>query len=115
MKAYLIDPAERSVREVETTGELDSLYELLGCDLVDAVRLDDCDVWIDDEGLFKPEPRFFSFTDPNVPPLAGRGLVLGVDDEGNCTEPKPSLDEIAKRVMFVTQLGHGVFVMEAAQ
>jgi hypothetical protein len=114
MKAYLIDPAERSVREVETTGELDSLYELLGCKLVDAVRLDDCDVWVDDEGL-ADETRFFSFTDPNVPPLAGRGLVLGVDDEGRCTEPKPSLEEIAKRVQFLTQLGHGVFVMEAAQ
>ena len=39
-------------------------------------------------------------------PLAGKGLVLGTDDDGNSVEPKISLSEVADQVTFpsLTQL-----------
>lgn len=80
MRAILIDATEKTVTEVETGGKLHDLYRLLGCNLVEAVTLDDRhSLWVDEEGLLVDEPGpFFAFKGGERPyPL--KGVILGDD------------------------------------
>jgi hypothetical protein len=112
MKAFLIDPIARTITEVVhdregRDGGLRDIYRLLGCDLVDVVRMNDGDgIYVDDEGLLKqPDPNSF-WAMPElygeVAAWTGKGLVLGSDAQGDSTEPKITLDELKRIVVFLT-------------
>lgn len=115
MRAILIDAVERTVREVDYTGRLDSAYKMLRCDLVDIVSLPNLDtgegdslhsMLVDDEGLLKreddPDAPFFMFR--NGWALAGSGLVIGpVDDDGETTAATLTVEEVARNVAFATR------------
>ena len=102
MKAYLIDPFEETVTEVDYDGHLESLYLLLECSIVDAVTcITNDSIFVDDEGLLGVEgQKFFLF--PGYPqPLAGKGLFVGPPDEdGNETEPTMPLVEVESLVVY---------------
>jgi len=87
MKAYLIDPTTRTVKPllVSERLELPEIYRLLECDLIDVVDVSsgpaprqqsDHSLYVDDEGLFKPEPSYFRLGDHSQP-FAGKALLLG--------------------------------------
>lgn len=87
MKAYLIDPFQRKLHEVEVDNDLRSWYSALRCDCVDVVCVGQApnghriDVWVDDEGLLPDEPRPMFRIGQST--LAGYGLVLESDSQGN--------------------------------
>lgn len=100
MRAILIDPVERSFTEVDYDGDYKSIYYHLGCDLFDVVFTEMGDIYVDDEGLLKPNQKFFMVD--NISPLAGKGLVFGrVDDDGNTTEATVTIKELEKKVKFL--------------
>ena len=106
--AYLINPETRSIEAVEMTGGADHLqdiYKLLDCDLITTAHLDAHDaIYCDDEGLMHgPVYQFFGIK--GYPqPIAGRGLVVGVDAEGNDCAPRLSLADIKARTYFIERL-----------
>jgi hypothetical protein len=96
MRAILIDAVAKTVTEVdycgETNGGLDDLYRLLKCRHVDGIQIDGNifekgwhSVFSDSHFLLdKANPRhFFQIqTERGLsPPIAGRGLVVGHDEE----------------------------------
>jgi len=101
MRAMLIDPkAVPHIVEVDWDGTLQEIYRLLDVEIIDAVRIGDNAgaIYVDDEGLLKCreelERRGFFFG-PQGQPLAGRGLLVGpVDEDGNDTECKLSLNMV---------------------
>lgn len=115
MRAVLIDPAKRTVSELtllantpfQSRGKrskilLTEMYGLLDCTMVDAVHFNGTnhDVWVDDEGLFVNEQKFFMLSDfPN--PLPGRGIVLGHDASGNTIDCALSLEDVQRRTHWV--------------
>lgn len=107
MKAYLIDAVAKTVTEVEHNGDYREIYTFLGCDLFTVVRLDSTEsetdrgdgLFVDDEGLMKPQAHFFKIAGFDQP-LAGNGLVLGTDDEGESTAPAMTLAELQAIVTF---------------
>ena len=101
MKAYLIDPVAETVTEVDHNGDYRQIYELIQAQPFTCVGLwDEGDaVYIDDEGLLN-NPRYFFLLDGYPQPLAGRGLVLGADEEGESRSPKITLESLRKRVSF---------------
>lgn len=103
MRVILIDPKERSFTELEhDNSDYKNISKALGCDLFDVVRLNDCDIYVDDEGLYNND--FFFVIDGIEQPLAGRGLVFGVvDEEGNDTPCTLSVEDLEKRVSFTTR------------
>ena len=102
MRTVLIDPYERSFTEVDYDGDYKSIYKHLGCDTFDVVYTDLGDVFVDDEGLLKGPSKFF-YIQGTPQPLAGRGLVFGpVDEDGNSTEATISIDELEKKVRFMS-------------
>ena len=110
MKAYLIDPFERAITEVDYSGNYQDIYGLCGYDTFTVVTFNDQGdgVYVDDEGLFKSDQKFFVIG--SYPqPLAGRGLVLGVDDEGASVSPTVDMTWLENHVRFVELIGgyHG--------
>jgi hypothetical protein len=93
VRAILIDPFACTVTETEYDGSkgLAEVYALLShetmpVDLVTAAysgHLQGRDViYVDDEGLMKSPQRFFKYSG-NPQPLAGKGLIVGTDADGN--------------------------------
>jgi hypothetical protein len=106
MKAIHINPITQTIREIEIPNNGDELnpaiYAILECQLFDVVRLEDGDgIFVDDEGLLKDEPGPF-FTLWGYPnPIAGHGLVLGCDEDGNSCAPVVTVQEIRDRVVWL--------------
>lgn len=106
--AYLIDPEQRTIEPVNLTQQptaLDEIYRHLGCRTISAVTLNARDnVYVDDEGLINgPVYQFFGLKGVGQP-IAGRGLVVGIDGDGNDIAPQTSLDALKARVVFIERL-----------
>lgn len=106
---YLIDPEARTVTSVQVRkddrGGLDDIYAHTQCDEFTIAHINDRDdvVFVDDEGLLKHPEYFFALQVDGefvTQKLAGRGLVLGGDAEGNSTTPSVSLDFVKRSVRF---------------
>jgi len=99
--AYLIDPFEQSVQEVNYFGDYTEIYKHIKCDLFTVVGLNnkgDC-VYVDDEGLLKDNQMFFKIQ--GYPePLAGRGLILGTDEEGDSCSATLSFEDVRQMISF---------------
>lgn len=110
MRALLIDPTTQTISEVDYSGDFHHIYELLDCSTFDVVSIDPAhDIYVDDEGLLKQPSMFFEYKGYQTP-LAGKGLVLCHDDEGNSTAATMSLDELKSQVVFFLHIGMGVLV-----
>lgn len=107
MKAIMIDPFTQTIEEVEYSGNYKDLYDLLGCHLFTTVYLDDMNLdtlYVDDEGLYVENQMFFKIA--GFPqPLAGRGILLGTDDEGDSISCESTVEGIKALVEWC---GEGV-------
>lgn len=99
--AYLIDPFAQTIEVVTWNGDYKQIATLIDAQCFDSARIRAGDsIFVDDEGLFKDEQRFFLHDDyPH--PLAGKGLVLGCDAEGESVTPACTVEELMDRVRFV--------------
>jgi hypothetical protein len=107
MKAWLINPFDKTITEVEHNGDYRHIYTLIDCDTFDCVRFSDNGdaIYVDDEGLLKDLEKQAFFALPSIYPdsaYAGNGLVLGVDGEGSTVAPETSLEEMKKLVTWAT-------------
>tara|TARA_R110000823_G_scaffold58469_1_gene140754 strand:+ start:395 stop:757 length:363 start_codon:yes stop_codon:yes gene_type:complete len=103
MKAILIDVTKQEIKEVLHNDTLESIYNFVDCGTFDVVRIDDTNsIYIDDEGLFIEDQLYFNYkgTTDSVS-LAGNGLVLGVDEEGETISPSLTLKDVQKAVTFL--------------
>lgn len=106
MKAILIDSYSREVREVEYNGLLEDIYALIKCSTIDVVRaspLGDT-IYVDDCGLINGTTVGFTFRAGFNTPLlvlAGSGLVVSVNDEGEDCPPNIPLEAVIASVKFV--------------
>lgn len=103
MQAYLIDPFQQDITEIEWDGDAMSIAKILQCQWITCAYPSNMDhdvIYVDDEGLYVDDQRYFMVSDyPH--PLAGYGLVLGTDEVGDAMPPKSNIDELAKRIFFV--------------
>lgn len=97
MRGFLIDPYKREITEVDTDAELESLYSLLDCEMVEAVGLSSVDdLWLDENGIMTltADTMFFK-VEGLYQPYAGKGLVLGADvNTGESLPVSMSLEEL---------------------
>lgn len=118
--AYLIDPNQRSIEPVTVTltqrpDPLSEIYALLGCRLIASVPLAGSDViYVDDEGLINRAVCEYFGVQGIGQPLAGRGLVVGTDNEGEDADVETSLDDIKQRVTFIEHLTDDMWVAALA-
>ena len=115
LNGILIDPYPKKVTsvKVDTTNTLKSMYDLIGCSMVEVVGLirpDDIfsdevveDIWVDEEGLLKGDQRFFKISDlpyNHHGIIAGRGLILQSDKEGGTISTSLSVEEITPKISW---------------
>lgn len=85
--AILVDPFTQTTKEISVTSDYKQWKEILEIKSpIDVVTLNsETAVIVDDEGLFNEETRYFKL--PDYPqPLAGRAIVVGVDEDGEITD-----------------------------
>ena len=108
MKAILIDTKNKEIKEVEHDDTLKNIYKLVDCATFDVVNIDNTNgIYVDDEGLFAEDRRFFIYRGTNrdgshgrIQSLAGNGLILGTDNEGEVIAPTITLEEVQDAVDF---------------
>lgn len=97
---FLIDPEKHTIVSVEHNGDFRQIDELIGADIFTVVQIDDTNcVYVDDEGLLK-NPRYFFTIKSYHQPLAGKGLILGVDEAGDTISSSFEFDELTRLVGF---------------
>jgi hypothetical protein len=105
--AHLIDPVKRTITEVtiDKDNGIQDYYDQLHCNIFTAVEINANrdTIYIDDEGLFVPNQVFFYHKDYPSQPLAGYGLVIGTDEEGESIAPTVTLQETIDSVKFMSR------------
>jgi hypothetical protein len=109
VRAILIDPFACSVTEIEHDGDdYKSMYPLLSHEsmpvstfqLVPSPILEPGDaVFVDEEGLMKPCERWFKIAGFEQP-LAGKGLVVGSDNNGDTASARTSVEAVKAGTIF---------------
>lgn len=100
---FLIDPFTCTITEVQYNGDYASIYKHIDAECFDCARLnvEGDALFVDDEGLFKEDQRFFYHED-YPQPLAGKALMLGANIEtGETQAPYTTLEELKAKVKFV--------------
>ena len=104
VKAILIDVKNQEVKEVEHDNTLQNIYDLIDCRVFDSVRIDNVNnIFVDDEGILK-DNLYFQYSGSNgIFQLAGNGLLLGIDDEGNSISPTLTVEDVKDKVRFLSE------------
>jgi hypothetical protein len=103
-KGILIDVLKRSFTEVEV-GDYKDIQKKVDCRAFDVVEFDKKnDVYVDDEGLLNlTSDTMFFMVDGYPNPLAGNGLILGINTKtGNSVNTTLTVDEVKGKVKFYT-------------
>lgn len=105
MRAILIDPVDRSIKEVELGDDYREIQRKLSYTdeyvTFTPLELNERNVmYLDDEGLLKAGLRVFQWKG-YMSPLAGRGLILGQDSEGDSVSTTMTVESIKRKVFFV--------------
>ena len=120
MKAYFIDAVAEEVREVELKDYAD-IRTLLGCSCYGIACCDaetGDQLYVDDEGLLKPQNHWFMIEDSyEETPVPRGGIWLGptdLDADGNEVQlpPDRSIDEVRAMVRFVGEADLRAWVAE---
>jgi hypothetical protein len=126
IKGWRIDPFLREITEVKLPrSDIHKMYKLLSTpykevECFDLVRCEmdgkEVSVYVDDEGLFDwqaYQQQFFQLADTGhgkskiwSQPLAGCGLALGCDDEGNSADVPVTLEVMKDSVQFPTWIDY---------
>jgi hypothetical protein len=79
MKAFLIDPATRSIARIDVEGGLDGIREAIGYPTVDSDEIDDNGdrLFFDEECFIRTQPGAARFRLDSLAPVAGKGVVVG--------------------------------------
>jgi hypothetical protein len=104
MKSILINSALKTVTEVDYSGNYKDIYKLLGCKMFEVIHLDDNgeDCFVDEEGLLTltAETTFFFYKGTHQP-IAGNGLILRCNDEGESVATKLTVEAVKANVQFM--------------
>ena len=111
IKAIMIDALQQTVKEVSYHNDRQEIYKYLSFynkDLSPLWRVDRFeiampfapdDMLIDEEGLLRGENYAFRIkTEGSL--YMGNALILGVDEDGNFTSPRITLEDVKEQVMF---------------
>jgi hypothetical protein len=102
MKALLIDSKNKVVKQIEIGEHYTEISKAIDCEVFAAPHImhNNDTLYCDDEGLLNNPENFF-LLDSYPQPIAGNGLILGCDDEGESTDVSMNLDELSSRITFM--------------
>lgn len=103
IKGILINAKDRTVKPVEVRQhDIHHMHDLIECQCFTCLNMNEKGtetIYVDDEGLLKDPKHFFRM--PFYPQwLAGNGLILGTNSNGESVNTKCSVEEIESQVKF---------------
>ena len=100
MKVLLIDPATRSVTEIEINNNSDAIYKAMDCSMFECpVEFPNRDVmYCDEEGKLNRDKLIGGFTFPEAwnDIIMNKALVVGTTPNGNSTSCKTKIADVLK-------------------
>lgn len=107
MRAILIDPTNKSVTDVDYSGDYHDITKLIAAEsgLFATVRLFGIHVmYVDDEGLLvNPNPNGYFRIEGYPGVLAGKGLIVGTTVDGDDTDTFADLELVRNGVTFIDE------------
>ena len=104
MKAILIDPAECSIRAIETPAELADLHSIIQCDAMDSCMPFGRQVgevfYVDDYGMLRKPPKPHFLIRGYHWPVYGRAVVLGFDKAGKEHSTNLTVEWLHQQIIF---------------
>ncbi|MCP5304416.1 MAG: hypothetical protein H6953_03125 [Chromatiaceae bacterium] len=99
MKALLIDPAQQTVTDAEVEDATD-IQRLIGFDTIesDAVGATGDRLYFDEECFIRGTTGRFQID--TVIPVAGKGVIVGTDADGNLRDVQTTAEELRGRIKF---------------
>lgn len=110
MRAILIDPELRQIREIEVEDKLSAFKEALGLPEIGGFGLAQYDDgfdygWVDDMGLARGLPVYaFKFMHAASQPIAGKCLIVGVDLEGENRDVRAPLSFFLRETVWLDRI-----------
>ena len=112
VRSYLINPKEGTIKPVTfPRNNLDAIYELLGCSVMEFANLaDGHSVIVDEEGLILSHEKHFFIIEGYPQPLCNNALIVGpTDASGNTTHCKYTdqwfKDHPVEQILAMTRSG----------
>lgn len=110
IQGYLIDPEKQTIDPVKYNGDYKEIYKLIECGTFTIVRIDDENmIFVDDEGLLN-NPRHFFCLRGYPQPLAGKGLLMGSNEDGDTVSSTMDLDKVKDLIVGFQELSVQGFV-----
>lgn len=116
MKTIVINPQDHSITEAEYNGDFKEIYKLLSfedqtVDCFDIVRIDESEtIFVDDNGLINSNGArhgFFYVKGKYPVMLAGKGVILATDQDGESIGTELSIDQVKDMILFgVPEIDH---------
>jgi hypothetical protein len=101
IRYIFIDCENKLVKEIYLDEGLTPIYELLKCELVEAVYVDTHNhLFVDEEGLFKVNDNSNFFVYDNNTPIIGSGIVTAHNEEGETIDTNLLVEDITNKVKF---------------
>lgn len=102
MQCFLIDPTAKTITSVEIADTAD-IARLIGFDDIDFDEMDASGdrLYFDESCFIRQQPGVGRFKLDNLPPVAGKGVVVGSADN-QLQAPAVSAEALAQRVQYVS-------------
>lgn len=107
-RVILIDPAARSIVELESEVSNASMHELIGAEALDHFRLasfeNDGHIdmgWVDDGGLSRGQPVHAFLLPTAKDPIAGKCLIVGADRRGETCDCRMPIEILQQDVTWL--------------
>jgi hypothetical protein len=99
MKALLISPETQSIEAVEVAG-LDDIKALIGFDTLESDKVggEGDRLYFDEECFIRGTQGRFQID--SVIPVAGKGVLIGVNDDGGLSDVVTGIDDLRERIKF---------------
>jgi hypothetical protein len=111
VKAILIDPFKREVREIEIEATNDraltvEMHRLIGADTLDHQMISDMhdSIWVADDGLKNGQPIYAFKLPVQRDPYAGTAVIIGADDIGRTRAPVILVETLRRDVEWLGQI-----------
>lgn len=117
VRAILIDPFKCKIEQIEhDASNYQKIYEVISHPTMDVSSFERIQpdlasqdsVYVDAQGLLKPTERFFTINDYKTP-LAGKGLILGANSEGETTSAATQLSDL--KITFLERSGQSLVLV----
>lgn len=98
MKAIMINPETQTVEVIEFKGDFRDIQKAIDCRCFTTVSIDGPSmdsIFVDDEGLLASDGYVFDYLGH---PIAGKGMILGCDSEGESISTGLSVVEVYRNI-----------------